>query len=491
VTIREQADQDPRKSRQDTGFFGQPTVLANLFGVELWERFSFYGMQGILLIYLYFAVADGGLGIDKATATGIVGAYGGAVYLSTILGAWLADRVMGPERTLFYSAVVVMAGHVALALVPGLGGVGIGLVLIALGSGGVKANATSLVGALYDEHDERRDAGFSLFYMGINIGALVGPLLTGLLQKEWGFHFGFGLAAIGMALGLIQYTIGRGKLPESTHVVPNPLPGSARIRYAAGLAVAVAVVVVLVVTDVVTAGRLSNIVIWISVLAAVAYFVMMLTDRAVQGNERLRVCAMMPLFVCSAVFWSLYQQQFTVVTIYADERLDRNLFGWEMPISWVQSINPVFIIVLAGVFAELWTRLGDRAPSTPVKFGTATILMGGAFFLFLLMPSGAHSVPLIGLALILLVFTIAELLISPVGLSVSTKLAPAKYTTQMVALFFLSIALGTAMSGKLAGYYDPKDETPFFLWIGGAAVLTGIVVLAFTKPIRKLMAGVH
>ena len=185
-------------------FFGQPRPLANLFGVEMWERFSFYGMQGILLIYLYYAVADGGLGVDRGVAAGIVGAYGGGVYLSTILGAWLADRILGAERTLFWSAVVVMAGHIALALVPGLAGVGIGLVLVALGSGGVKANATSLVGSLYDEHDERRDAGFSLFYMGINLGALVGPLLTGLLQKEWVDHFACGLAAVGLAAGLTQ-----------------------------------------------------------------------------------------------------------------------------------------------------------------------------------------------------------------------------------------------------------------------------------------------
>jgi POT family proton-dependent oligopeptide transporter len=492
VTTQDSArDADARQTRQDTGFFGQPTVLANLFGVELWERFSFYGMQGILLIYLYFSVAKGGLGIDQATATGIVGAYGGAVYLATILGAWLADRMIGPERTLFYAAVVVMLGHIALSLVPGLAGVGVGLVLIALGSGGVKANATSLVGSLYDEHDERQDAGFSLFYMGINLGALVGPLLTGLLQKNWGFHAGFGLAAIGMALGLVQYTLGRSKLPDQTPVVPDPLPKAARTKYAAGLAAVVLVVIALCLTHVITAGRLSNIVIWVSVAAAAALFAVMLLDHGVQGVERLRVYAMMPLFVCSAVFWSLYQQQFTVVTIYADERLDRNLFGWEMPISWVQSINPVFIIVLAGAFATLWTKLGDRAPSTPVKFGTATALMGVAFLLFLTMPSGAHSVPLLGLSLILLVFTVAELLISPVGLSVSTRLAPERYRTQMVALFFLSIALGTAMSGKLAGYYDPKHETPFFVWIGAAAILTGLVVLAANKPIRRLMAGVH
>ena len=190
--------------QQDRGFFGHPRPLANLFGVEMWERFSFYGMQGILLIYLYYSAAEGGLGISESTATQIVGAYGGGVYLATIIGGWLADRVLGPERTLFYSAAVVMAGHLALALVPDVAGVGLGLVLIALGSGGVKANASSLVGSLYAEGDDRRDGGFSLFYMGINLGAFAGPLLTGLLQEEWGFHYGFGLAAVGMFLGLVQ-----------------------------------------------------------------------------------------------------------------------------------------------------------------------------------------------------------------------------------------------------------------------------------------------
>ena len=217
----------PGPERRDTGFFGQPWPLASLFGVEMWERFSFYGMQGILVIYLYYSAAEGGLGIDEQTATGIVGAYGGSVYLATILGAWVADRLVGPERTLFASAVVVMLGHVALALVPDVAGVAVGLSLIALGSGGVKANATSLVGSLYEAGDERRDAGFSLFYLGINLGALVGPLLTGLLQKEAGFHWGFGLAAVGMALGLAQYAYGRKGL---TNDVANPLPRERRPR---------------------------------------------------------------------------------------------------------------------------------------------------------------------------------------------------------------------------------------------------------------------
>lgn len=475
---------------RDTRFFGQPGVLANLFGVELWERFSFYGMQGILLIYLYYSAAQGGLGIDEGTAAQIVGAYGGAVYLSTVLAAWLADRVLGPERTLFYSAVVVMLGHIALSLLPGLLGVGVGLVLIAIGSGGVKANASSLVGTLYDEGDTRRDAGFSLFYMGINIGALIGPLLTGVLQKEWGFHAGFLAAAVGMALGLVQYTIGRRGLPEHSHHVANPLPAAKRRGYVVGGVVALVVVAALVATGIISAERLANIVIGAVVVATVAYFAIILRDKDVTGVARTRVLAFIPLFVCNAVFWSLYQQQFTVVTIYSDKRLDRDLFGWEMPVSWVQSINPVFIIALAGVFAALWTRLGRRQPSTPLKFGVATVVMGLAFFLFLLMPAGAGSAPLLGLVGILLVFTIAELLISPVGLSMTTKLAPPKYTTQMMALFFLSISLGTAMAGTLAGYYDESSEGPFFFWVGLVAVITGLVVVAISKPIKRLMAGV-
>jgi proton-dependent oligopeptide transporter, POT family len=474
------------------GFFGQPRVLANLFGVEMWERFSFYGMQGILLIYLYFSAAEGGLGIDQGVAAGIVGAYGGGVYLSTILGAWLADRVVGAERTLFYSAIVVMCGHVALALMPGLPGVGVGLVLIAFGSGGVKANATSLVGSLYDEHDERRDAGFSIFYMGINLGALVGPLLTGLLQKEWGFHFGFGLAAVGMAAGLVQYSLGRQNLPEETHHVPNRLPRSSALGYAAAGLLAVGVVVALSLTGVITADRLADIVAWISGLAAAIYFVVILSSRQITTVERKRVYAFIPMFIASAVFWSLYQQQFTVVTIYSDERLDRNLFGWEMPVSWVQSINPVFIIVLAGVFAAMWTRLGERQPSTPVKFALGTASIGVSFLLFIPMAGGgANSAPLLGLVGVLLFFTISELLLSPVGLSLSTKLAPARFHTQMVALFFLSVALGTAMSGLLSGYYSEQNEVPYFMWLGIAAILVGGVLLAFTKPIRSLMQGVH
>lgn len=465
-------------------------MLLNLFSVELWERFSFYGMQGILAYYMYYTATQGGLGIDETVAVGLVGAYGGGVYLSTILGAWLADRLLGPERVLFYSAIVIMAGHISLALLPGAGGLTAGLIMVAIGSGGLKANATSLVGSLYGEKDDRRDAGFSIFYMGINIGGLIGPLLTGLLQTTLGFHYGFGAAAVGMAIGLTQYGLTRRNLPKEAHLVANPVPRS-RYRLMIGVGAAAAVVVILaVLTGLVTAENLKWVVVGIVVVATIAYFVVILSSRKVDAQERSRVYSFIPLFIASAAFWSLFQQQFTVVALYADKRLDRNLLGWEMPASWASSINPVFIIVFAGIFAALWTKLGSRQWTTPVKFAAALVVMGLAYLSFIPV-AGVASVPLLALVWILLLFTIAELLLSPVGLSLATKLAPTAFHTQMVALFFLSVALGTALSGVFAGYYHEDNETPYFAVIGLTAIVLGIVLALAAKPIRKLMAGVH
>ena len=482
----------PAQGDRDTRFFGQPWALAHVFGVEMWERFSFYGMQGILLIYLYYSATQGGLGIEQSVAAGIVGAYGGAVYLSTILGAWIADRILGAERVLFLSAIVIMAGHIALALLPGFLGVGVGLVLVAIGSGGLKATATSVVGTLYAPDDTRRDAGFSLFYLGINLGAFAGPLLTGLLQSTLGFHWGFGLAAVGMALGLLQYSFGRKALPDEARHVPNPLP---RGRYPLMIGIAAAgvvVLVLLVLIGVIRADNLSLIVIIAVTGAAIAYFAVILSSRRITSDERSRVWGFLPLFLTSVAFWSLYQQQFTVLTVYSDKRLNRDLFGWEMPVSWVNSINPIFIIVLSGVFAAIWTKLGSRQPSTPVKFGLAAIVMGAAFLLFLPFAGGGeNSTPLLAIVGILFVFTVAELLLSPVGLSVTTKLAPEAFHTQMVALFFLSVSLGTAISGQLATLYNPDDEVPYFSSLGLIAIAVGVVLLLFAKPVLKLMRGVR
>lgn len=478
------------KPSDDRAFFGHPLALTNLFGVEMWERFSFYGMQGILLIYLYYSVDQGGLGIDKATATSIVGAYGGLVYISTILAAWLADRILGAERTLFYAAFLVMVGHIALAAIPGLAGVGVGLICIALGAGGVKANATSLVGDLYDKTDERRDAGFSLFYMGINIGALVGPLVTGVVQTNFGFHLGFALAAFGMALGLIQYTVFRRHLHGIGAKPADPLPSNLKLYYSLAALALVAVLVVLCLTGVIRADNLSDITVGVAIFAAIVYFLTILTSREVNTVERRRVYAFIPLFIASAAFWSLFQQIFTVITIYGDERLDRNIFGWDFPVSWVQSIEPVWVIAGAGAFAALWTKLGPRQPSSPMKFAIGTAGMGVAFLLFLLMPAGQNTAPVIGLVLIMGVFAASELMLSPIGLSLSTKLAPQKFHTQMVALFFLSVALGTALSGSLAKYYDVNNEAPYFLWLGIAGIAVGAALAVATPGIKKLMGGI-
>ncbi|PZE68707.1 MFS transporter [Curtobacterium sp. MCPF17_018] len=480
-----------REGRPGRTFFGQPFELSTPFAVELWERFSFYGMQGIVLIYMYYTVTQGGLGIDKGIAAGIMGAYGGAVYLFTIIGAWIADRLIGADRTLFGSAIVVMLGHIALALVPGVAGVGVGLVLIALGSGGLKATATTIVGGLYSREDPRRDAGFSLYYLGVNLGAFFGPLLTGLLQSSLGFHWGFGLAAVGMAAGLVQYAIRRKKLPEVVRHVANPVDPRRLPLIGAGVVVALVVIVVAVLTGLLNVGNLPTVVVAVVVLATIGYFVVILSS-GITRDERSRVFAFIPLFIGSAVFWSLYQQQFTVVTVYSDERLDRSLFGWEMPVSWVQSINPVFIIVLSGVFAALWTKLGDRQPSTPTKFALGTGIMGLAFLLFLpFTGSGENGTPLLALVGILLVFTLAELLLSPVGQSVATKLAPPKFQTQMVALFFLSVSLGTAVTGVLSRYYDPANEAPYFTILGLVAVVVGVVLLLLAKPVLRLMRGIR
>jgi POT family proton-dependent oligopeptide transporter len=472
--------------------FGHPVGLANLFGVELWERFSFYGMLTILGYYLYYSLTDGGLELPKATATGIVGAYGGLVYLSTVLGGWIADRLLGMERTVFYGGVVVMCGHIALAILPGLAGVAAGLVLVALGSGALKANASSLLGTLYEKDDPRADGGFTLFYLGINLGAFIGPLITGLLQTHAGFHYGFGAAAVGMAVGLAQYVFFRRNLGEHGRTVPNPLPRSAIGWAVATLVVVVIVIVLAFVTGLVTLANLSQVTTGVIIAASVAYFVVMLTSSKVAALERTRVRAFIPLFIANAVFWSLFQQIFTVLAVYSDERMNWSIFGWTAPSSWIGSIEPVWIIALAPLFAIMWTRLGNRAPTTPRKFAYGVIGMGLAFLLFL-PTSGTtgKSVPALLVVGIMAVFAVSELLLSPIGLSVTTKLAPEAFRAQMMALYFFSVGLGTSMSGVLARFYDPAHEFAYFGIIGAVAIGAGVIVFAVAPWISRLMEGVH
>ncbi|WP_166971569.1 peptide MFS transporter [Brevibacterium atlanticum] len=476
----------------DTRFFGHPLPLMQLFSLELWERFSYYGMNGILALYLYFSVTDGGMGMEQGTAVGIVGAYGGSVFLATILGAWVADRLAGAERVLFYSAIIIMVGHVCLALIPGFGGVAVGLILVALGSGGLKANASALVGELYEEKDPRRDAGFTIFYMGVNIGALIGPLLTGLLQQNIGFHWGFGAAAVGMALGLVIYLTGRKNLPPESRIVVNPLPKNKLYLFIIEVLVVVLAATLLWMTKLVNPENLDWWIAGISAGAAVCYFVVMGTSPKTSSDERSRVLAYIPFFITVVIFWSMYQQIFGVLTVYSDTQLNRSIFGWEMPINWIQLIPAFFVIVFAPLFATMWMKLGPKQISTPVKAGLSLVFIGIGFLMFLpFSGAGANETPLLWVVLTLAVFVFGELLISPVGLSFSTKVAPKVFQSQMIAVFFLASGVGTALSGVLGGYFDTANQAPYWTSIGGASIVLGLLALTLTKPMLKLLRGIR
>ena len=474
------------------GFFGHPWGLANLAGVEMWERFSFYGMQGLLAFYIYYSVSDGGLGLSEAAATSIVGAYGGLVYLSSVIGGWIADRVLGAEKTLLTSAILVMIGHLALGVLHGVGGLAVGLVCVAVGAGSLKTTTSTTLGDLYDEGDNRRDAAFSIYYMGVNIGGLIGPLATSAVWGWKGFHYGFGLAAIGMAAGLIQYlALRHHTLNEQSAKPTNPLSPRAKIAWTLGLMIAALAIVLIVSQGWVAAESLSNIVVVLTLVAAIFLFTTIITSKQISTIERSRVYSFIPLFFASAVFWSLFQQQFTVLAIYSDQRLNRNLFGFEVPPSVVTSINPVFIIIFAGIFAGMWTKLGDRQPSTPVKFSMGAMIMGLAFLAFIPFSGGAdNSVPFLAIVLVLFLFTMAELCLSPVGQSLATKLSPHAFHSQMVALYFLSVSLGSSAAGSLSSFYSTDNEVPYFLTVGLVAIAVGLVLFFARKPILTLMAGV-
>ncbi|WP_295627741.1 peptide MFS transporter [uncultured Corynebacterium sp.] len=483
-------------SGKERTFFGQPWGLANLFGVEMWERFSFYGLQGILLYYMYYSVTDGGLGMDRGVATSIVGAYGGLVYMASLVGAWVADRLFGSERTLFYSAILIMFGHISLALVPGITGLAIGLVFVALGSGGLKTTASVVLGQLYSREDPRRDAGFSIFYMGVNIGALFGPLLTGWVWGWKGFHWGFGLAAVFMAIGLIQYMLMRkSTIGAAGQSVPNPLPKSKYLPAFGGAVAAAVIAVALIATGVVPVSALATIVAVLAGVAAVVLWTQMYVSDRTTTVEKHRLIGFIPMFVAGVLFFGIFQQQFTVIAIYADQRLDRMVGSFEFSPAWVQSVNPIFIIIFSGIFAALWTKLGNRQWSYPVKFGVSNIIIGISLLFFLpFVGGGANSTPLVAIVWILFLFTMAELLLSPVGNSLATKLAPQSYPTRMYAVWMMAVAMGTSLAGVLAGFYDPHDasaESNYFIVLAVISALIGLALILGKKWIVGKFEGVH
>lgn len=477
--------------RDEKKFFGHPFQLSTLFHIELWERFSFYGMQGILLIYLYYTADKGGLGIDKSLAGGIVGAYSGSVYLSTILGAWFADRIWGAEKTLFISGVVVMLGHIVLAVAPGLYGLLMGLVLIALGSGGVKSSASSMVGALYEREDMRplRDAGFSIFYISINIGGFLGPLLTGLLQENVGFHYGFGAAAVGMAFGLWRYSCGRKNLPHP--VVPHPLPkGQGKVAAAVGVAV-VAALFAAIQTGLINLENFSTVLLSTVILAVIVYFFRLLTNPHIDTANKRHIAAYIPLFLTICMFWSVWFQVYTVATVYFDETVNRTIGSFTVPVSWKDSIQSMWVVLFSGVMAAIWTKMGRRQPKTPLKFTMAMFVTGTSFLGFVPFIASGTPMPMLVYALVLLAITIGELMISPIALSIATKIAPPMFKTQMVALNFLGFSLGFTLGGVLfeKGYHAEQALDFYWLlfYIGAA---TGVLLLLLVPLLNKMLKGI-
>ncbi|CCH30380.1 peptide MFS transporter [Actinosynnema sp. NPDC047251] len=484
-------------SAPQKGFFGHPRGLSTLFFAELWERFSYYGMKAILAYYLYRSTAEGALGLDKSFALSLVAIYGSAVYMSGVAGGWLADRVFGGQRSVFYGGVLIMLGHIALALPIGVTGVYLGLILIVLGTGLLKPNISTVVGGLYAADDPRRDAGFTIFYMGINLGGFIAPLVCGTLGEKVDWHLGFGAAAVGMALGLVAYRFGRRNLGDSAAVPPNPLPVEDRARVLTRIAAIslglVAVVVVLVLTGVLSGQGVIYLISAVSVVLPIGYFVVMMRSPKTTPVERSRLTAYIPLFIAAAMFWLLFEQSATVIAAFADTRLDRTFLGLEFPPSFIQSINPVMIILFAPLFALLWVKLGNRQPSTPRKFAVSLGLVGVSYVLMMIASSGDPAVRANFLWIIVMyaVMTCGELLLSPVGLSATTKLAPRAFASQTMGLWFLASAAGQGVGAIVVQFYSDENAQAYFGVLGGVAIALGVLLALGTNSIRKLMHGVN
>nr|WP_277675911.1 peptide MFS transporter [Saccharopolyspora rectivirgula] len=478
------------------GFFGHPRGLSTLFFTEMWERFSYYGMRAILGYYLYFSVAEGGLGIPESTALSLVGIYGASVYMSGIVGGWLADRIIGAQWSVFWGGFIIMFGHICLALPGGMVSVIGGLVFLVIGTGLLKPNISGIVGGLYGEHDTRRDAGFSIFYMGINIGGLLAPLVCGWLGEKVSWHLGFGAAAVGMAFGLIQYLIGRKNLGSSGLKPVNPLPAE-RKSWVLGRVIALAVVFLGVLAALGFLGVLGldglvNLISFISAVLPIVYFAVMLSSKQITKVERDRLLAYIPLFLATALFFLLFEQQPNTLANLAESDTDLNVFGYEIPASWFQSINPLAIIIMAPLFATLWIKLGERQPSTPRKFVGGLLFVGIAFLWVVLsktVAGGDNHLPLM-LALVFVLMTVGELMLSPVGLSVTTKLAPKVFASQTLGLYFLAPALGQGLGAQLVKLYSVENQQIYFGLVGLATIGCAVLLLIASRSIKRYMHGV-
>lgn len=511
-------------SNQKT-IWGHPIGLATLFFTEMWERFSYYGMRALLILFMTTAIVDGGLGFDDKTSGAIYGLYTMGVYLLALPGGWLADRLFGLKKSVWYGGVIIALGHFTMGI-PGImklfaaesskielsaldtNTFFLGLILIVVGTGLLKPNISSIVGQLYSDGDSRRDAGFSIFYMGINIGALVAPILTSSLASyDW--HLGFGLAGFGMVIGLIQYKltaknlIGVGDVPvfETTQ---EQYANQKLKRITTYIIGAVVVLLVLMFAGVITvdASAIASSSGVIIAVVAFSYLAYIIIFGGLSTSDRKKVGAIGVVFIFSAVFWSGFEQAGSTLNLFADRFTDRTMFGWEIPAGWFQSVNSTFIILFAPFFGAMWIWLAKRnlEPSSPLKFFFGLFGVAAGFFVMYfatkIAASGEMAAPT-WLIFTYLFHTWGELSLSPVGLSLTTKLAPKAYQGQMMGVWFLSVSLGNLLAGLIAGEASggtvdaladmPNQYMTIVLTTMGAA----LVLLAFNKPLRKLMGNVH
>lgn len=471
--------------------FSQPKGLITLSATEMWERFSFYGLQVILAYYLYYAATEGGLGLDKPVALGLAGAYGGVVYISQMLGGWVSDRLLSPRTVVLYGGSLIMLGHIALAALPGIPGLVAGLLLIVLGTGGLKVNTTSMVGELYSREDSRRDVGYSIYYTGISIGAFLGPLLTGYLQPEFGFHIAFSAAAVGMGIGLIQYVIGMKRLPAVTRVVPNPLPRQARVRAAAIAAVGTAILVIGAVTGLINFESVDTLVTVVVVVASLGYFTVLLSSRKVDRSERVRVRTYIPVFLSSLLFWTLLFQLFTTLALYMDTRVNLTIGDVTLPPALIITLEGLFATLIAPVFAAIWAKMGTSQPESGKKVLAGIACMSLSLLSFAFMGGSAgpvNSVLVVIVAMVL--FGVAEIVVVPTALSLTARLAPRAASAQMTSLYFLTMAGGSTLSGFIAQAYSPDSEALFFSIVGigslAAAALLYFVYRALNGKVPVL-----
>ena len=466
------------------GIAGHPKGLSTLFFTEFWERFSYYGMRAILLLFMVAPAARGGLGFDTATATAMYGLYTGSVYLTAIPGGWIADRLLGLRRAVMIGGILIACGHYCLAI-HALPTFFAGLVLIVLGTGLLKANISSIVGQLYRQDDPRRDAGFSIFYMGINLGAFVSPLICGYLGQEIGWHWGFGAAGVGMTLGVTQYALGQRRL--GTAGIQREVPVGAGLLWAKILgAIAVAGVILW------WAWPYKD---YIVLFGTACLFAWLLKAEGSSPLERKRIGAIIVLFVFATLFWAGFEQAGSSLTLFADQNTSNLVFGKAFPSSWYQSVEPIFVISFAPVFAWLWLNLGKREPSSPSKFAWGIALLGLGFLVItvaaFLYDRGQAKVSPWWLVVLYLFHAWGELALSPVGLSTVTKLAPQRLVGLMMGVWFLALSLGNFVGGRIAGLFATLPLPQLFGAVFLTNMLAAVALLLLVKPIRNLMGGVH